>query len=88
MAALKFLAIVPLLLIISPCHEMNMTHTIKPKSQTPRVYHAEVKQPAFNPGNMVPGIGLSADKMLQGRLFSCGDAQHYHFSHCLKAEAM
>jgi len=27
MAALKFLAIVQLLLVISPSHEMNMTHT-------------------------------------------------------------
>jgi len=27
MAALKFLAIVWLLLVISPCHGMNMTHT-------------------------------------------------------------
>ena len=27
--------------------------------------------------NLVPGIGVSPDKMLQGRLFSYGDAQRY-----------
>jgi catalase len=31
----------------------------------------------FNPANIVPGIGFSPDKMLQGRLFSYGDAQRY-----------
>ena len=29
------------------------------------------------PANIIPGIGYSPDKMLQGRLFSCGDAQRY-----------
>ena len=29
------------------------------------------------PANVVPGIGFSPDKMLQGRLFSYGDAQRY-----------
>ena len=38
---------------------------------------AEVEQSAFNPANIVPGIGFSPDKMLQGRLFSYGDAQRY-----------
>jgi len=32
---------------------------------------------AFNPANIVPGMGFSPDKMLQGRLFSYGDAQRY-----------
>lgn len=40
-------------------------------------YFAEVEQAAFNPANVVPGIGFSPDKMLQGRLFSYGDAQRY-----------
>ena len=40
-------------------------------------YHAEVEQAAFNPGNVVPGISFSPDKMLQVRLFSYGDAQRY-----------
>ncbi|MGO1972920.1 MAG: catalase [Propionibacteriaceae bacterium] len=40
-------------------------------------YFAEVEQVAFTPANVVPGISFSPDKMLQGRLFSYGDAQRY-----------
>jgi catalase len=40
-------------------------------------FFAEVEQAAFNPANIVPGISFSPDKMLQGRLFSYGDAQRY-----------
>ena len=40
-------------------------------------YFAEVEQAAFDPGNFVPGIGPSPDKMLQGRLFAYGDAHRY-----------
>ena len=40
-------------------------------------YFAQVEQLAFNPAQVVPGIGFSPDKMLQGRLFSYGDAQRY-----------
>jgi len=40
-------------------------------------YFAEVEQSAFDPGNFVPGIGPSPDKMLQGRLFAYGDAHRY-----------
>jgi catalase len=43
----------------------------------PENYFAEVEQAAFSPANVVPGIGFSPDKMLQGRLFSYGDAQRY-----------
>ena len=46
-------------------------------NRNPANYFAEVEQCAFNPANVVPGIGLSPDKMLQGRLFSYGDAQRY-----------
>lgn len=46
-------------------------------NRNPRNYFAEVEQAAFNPANIVPGIGFSPDKMLQGRLFSYGDAQRY-----------
>lgn len=46
-------------------------------NKNPENYFAEVEQSAFNPANMVPGIGFSPDKMLQGRLFSYGDAQRY-----------
>jgi catalase len=40
-------------------------------------FFAEVEQAAFNPAQIVPGISFSPDKMLQGRLFSYGDAQRY-----------
>ena len=40
-------------------------------------YFQDVEQSAFNPANVVEGIGHSPDKMLQGRLFAYGDAQRY-----------
>jgi catalase len=46
-------------------------------NRNPDNYFAEVEQAAFAPTNIVPGIGFSPDKMLQGRLFSYGDAQRY-----------
>jgi len=46
-------------------------------NRNPQNYFAEVEQAAFNPANIVPGIGFSPDRMLQGRLFSYGDAQRY-----------
>jgi len=46
-------------------------------NRNPDNYFAEVEQAAFNPAHAVPGIGFSPDKMLQGRLFSYGDAQRY-----------
>jgi len=46
-------------------------------NRNPENYFAEVEQAAFSPGNFVPGIGPSLDKMLQGRLFSYHDT-HRH----------
>ena len=46
-------------------------------NRNPENYFAEVEQSAFNPAAIVPGIGFSPDKMLQGRLFSYHDAQLY-----------
>ena len=46
-------------------------------NKNPRNYFSEVEQAAFSPSNKVPGIGLSPDKMLQGRLFSYPDTQRY-----------
>lgn len=46
-------------------------------NRNPDNYFAEVEQVAMNPGNVVPGISFSPDKMLQGRLFSYGDAHRY-----------
>lgn len=46
-------------------------------NRNPENYFADVEQVAFNPANVVPGIGYSPDRMLQARLFSYGDAQRY-----------
>jgi len=46
-------------------------------NKNPENYYLDVEQAAFNPAHIVPGIGFSPDKMLQGRLFSYGDAQRY-----------
>ena len=46
-------------------------------NRNPENYFAEVEQAAFNPAHLVPGIGPSPDKMLQGRLFSYGDTHRY-----------
>ena len=72
-----------------PYHPFDLTK-VWPKADYPLIevgewelnrnadnYHAEVEQSAFSPANVVPGIGFSPDRMLQGRLFSYGDAQRY-----------
>jgi len=46
-------------------------------NRNPENVFAEVEQAAFSPGNVVPGISFSPDKMLQARLFSYADAQRY-----------
>ena len=46
-------------------------------NRNPVNYFAEVEQAAFCPGNLVPGIALSPDKMLQARAFSYHDT-HVH----------
>jgi catalase len=46
-------------------------------NRNPENYFVDVEQAAFNPASVVPGISFSPDKMLQGRLFSYGDAQRY-----------
>jgi catalase len=46
-------------------------------NRNPENYFEEVEQAAFAPTNIVPGIGFSPDRMLQGRLFSYGDTQRY-----------
>src|SRR6202171_754021 len=46
-------------------------------NRNPENYFAEVEQAAFEPRNVVPGMGFSPDKMLQGRLISYPDAHRY-----------
>ncbi|MFC6356051.1 catalase [Luethyella okanaganae] len=45
--------------------------------RNPENFFSEIEQAAFSPGNLVPGIGLSPDKMLMARVFAYPDAQRY-----------
>ncbi|MFC1430581.1 catalase [Streptacidiphilus sp. N1-3] len=45
--------------------------------RNPDDYHVHIEQAAFEPSNLVPGIGVSPDKMLLGRIFSYPDAHRY-----------
>ena len=59
-------------------------------NRNPENYFAEVEQSAFAPSNLVPGIGLSPDKMLQARVFAYADAHRYRIgvnSHQLPVNA-
>ncbi|MBE7213523.1 MAG: catalase, partial [Gluconacetobacter diazotrophicus] len=46
-------------------------------NRNPEHYFAEIEQSSFSPSNIVPGIGFSPDKVLQGRLFAYADAHRY-----------
>jgi len=46
-------------------------------NRNPENYFAEVEQAAFEPSNVVPGVGFSPDKMLQFRIFAYADAHRY-----------
>ena len=46
-------------------------------NRNPENFFAQIEQAAFEPSNMVPGVGASPDKMLLGRLFSYPDAHRY-----------
>ncbi|CAB4066132.1 katE [Lepeophtheirus salmonis] len=46
-------------------------------NRNPSNYFAEVEQIAFSPGNLIPGIEASPDKMLQGRILTYSDAHRY-----------
>ncbi|MCA9826506.1 MAG: catalase [Dehalococcoidia bacterium] len=43
-------------------------------NRNPTDFHTQIEQAAFEPSNLVPGIGLSPDKMLLARGFSYSDA--------------
>nr|BFD86981.1 catalase [Streptomyces sp. Xyl84] len=43
----------------------------------PGDYFTHIEQAAFDPSNLIPGIGPSPDKMLQARLFSYADTHRY-----------
>lgn len=46
-------------------------------NRNPENYFAEVEQSAFGLPSLVPGIEFSADKLLQGRIFSYPDTQRH-----------
>lgn len=46
-------------------------------NRNPDNYFLDVEQAAFAPSNLVPGISVSPDRMLQSRLFNYSDAQRY-----------
>ena len=46
-------------------------------NEIPANYFADVEQSAFAPSHLVDGIGLSPDKMLQGRILAYPDAHRY-----------
>lgn len=56
-----------------PLHKVGILEL----NRNPENNFQDVEQSAFNPSSIVPGIGYSPDKMLQGRLFAYGDAHRY-----------
>ncbi|WP_037587031.1 catalase [Stenoxybacter acetivorans] len=46
-------------------------------NRNPENFFSDVEQSAFAPSNLVPGISVSPDRMLQARLFNYADAQRY-----------
>jgi catalase len=46
-------------------------------NRNPENFFAETEQAAFCPASVVPGIDFSADKLLQGRIFSYADTQRH-----------
>ena len=46
-------------------------------NRNPRNFFAQIEQVALDPSNLVPGVGLSPDRMLQARTFAYADQQRY-----------
>lgn len=46
-------------------------------NRNPENFFAQIEQLALDPANIVPGVGLSPDRMLMGRIFAYADA-HRH----------
>jgi catalase len=53
-----------------PLHEVGRLTL----DRNPTDFHSEIEQAAFEPNNLVPGIGVSPDKMLLARVFAYADA--------------
>lgn len=48
-------------------------------NKNPENFFTDVERSAFAPSNLVPGISVSPDRMLQARLINYADAQHWSF---------
>jgi catalase len=46
-------------------------------NRNPENFFAQIEQAAFEPSALVPGIGVSPDKMLLGRIFAYSDTHRY-----------
>ncbi|MFJ5925878.1 catalase [Kitasatospora sp. NPDC092948] len=46
-------------------------------NRNPEDHFIHIEQAAFEPSNLVPGVGVSPDKMLLGRIFSYPDTHRY-----------
>ena len=46
-------------------------------NRNPENFFAQIEQAAFEPSALVPGIGISPDKMLLGRMFAYADTHRY-----------
>ncbi|MGV2903147.1 catalase [Microbacterium sp. AGC62] len=46
-------------------------------NRNPENFFTQIEQAGFSPSNLVPGTGLSPDKMLLGRIFAYPDAQRH-----------
>ncbi|MGH3546186.1 MAG: catalase [Mycobacteriales bacterium] len=46
-------------------------------NRNPENFFAQIEQAAFEPSTLVPGIGVSPDKMLLGRMFAYADTHRY-----------
>lgn len=46
-------------------------------NRNPKNFFAQIEQMALDPGNIVPGVGLSPDRMLMARAFAYADAHRY-----------
>ena len=56
-----------------PLHDLGRIEL----NRNPEDFFAEIEQAAFSPANLVPGTGLSPDKMLMGRVFAYADTHRY-----------
>jgi catalase len=46
-------------------------------NRNPENFFAQIEQAAFEPSSLVPGIGVSPDRMLLGRMFAYADTHRY-----------